>query len=361
MKFLDLESQRRTLEPLMSEAIGTALERGDFINGAASREFESAFADYLGVSHCVGVGNGTDALELILEGSGIGQGDEVIVPAMTFAATSEAVLRVGATPVLVDITPDGVLDIELTAQARTSATRAVIPVHLWGLTVDVESLRVAVGNDLLVIEDAAQAHGASLRGIRAGALGDAASFSFYPGKNLGAYGDAGAVVTGDPALAERIRRLANHGRLDKFDHEIAGRNSRLDSIQGAVLGVKLPHLDAWVARRQQIAEVYLISLADLPWLTLPAVSPDGRHGWHQFVVRVNDRDAFCAHLASRGVPTGVHYPVCLPQLGFHTDADQARYPEAMSAAATVVSLPVGEHLTDDEVVQVIDAVTDYAT
>jgi dTDP-4-amino-4,6-dideoxygalactose transaminase len=278
---------------------------------------------------------------------------------MTFAATSEAVLRVGATPVLVDITPDGVLDIDLAAQARTSATRAVIPVHLWGLTVDVDALRAAVGDDLLIIEDAAQAHGASLRGLRAGALGHAASFSFYPGKNLGAYGDAGAVVTDDAALAERIRRLANHGRLDKFDHEIAGRNSRMDSIQGAVLGVKLPHLDSWVERRQQIAEAYLTGLADLPWLTLPATRRDGRHAWHQFVVRVDDRDAFRAHLTAQGVPTGVHYPVCLPQLGFHADADPTRFPEAMSAAATVVSLPVGEHLTDAEVAQVVAAVNRY--
>ena len=251
------------------------------------------------------------------------------------------------------------LDIDLATQARTSATRAVIAVHLWGLTVDVDALRAAIGDDLLIIEDAAQAHGASLRGIRAGALGHAASFSFYPGKNLGAYGDAGAVVTDDHVLAERIRRLANHGRLDKFDHEIAGRNSRLDSIQGAVLGVKLPHLDDWVARRQQIAQAYLADLADLPWLTLPATRVDGTHAWHQFVVRVDDRDAFCAHLSSLGVPTGVHYPVCLPQLGFHADIDPAHYPEAMAAAATVVSLPVGEHLTDDEVARVVDAVRSF--
>jgi dTDP-4-amino-4,6-dideoxygalactose transaminase len=359
MKFLDLAWQRQTLEPAMSEAIDAALERGDFINGAASRAFEAAFAEYIGVDHCVGVGNGTDSLELILEAAGIGIGDEVIVPAMTFAATSEAVLRVGATPVLVDITSDGVLDIELAAQARTSFTRAVIVVHLWGLTVDVDALRATIGDDLLIIEDAAQAHGASVRGIRAGALGHAASFSFYPGKNLGAYGDAGAVVTDDHVLAERVRRLANHGRLDKFDHEIAGRNSRLDSIQGAVLGVKLPHLDSWVARRQQIAEAYLTALAGLPWLTLPSTRVDGAHAWHQFVIRVNDRDAFCAHLSSLGVPTGVHYPVCLPQLGFHADADQTRFPEAMSAAATVVSLPVGEHLTDTDVAQVVDAVKGY--
>ena len=360
MKFLDLASQRRTLEPLISEAMEAALERGDFINGAATQAFEVAFAEYVGVSHCVGVGNGTDALELILEGSGIGHGDEVIVPAMTFAATSEAVLRVGAIPVLVDITPDGVLDIDLAAQARTPATRAVIPVHLWGLTVDVEALRGAVGDDLLIVEDSAQAHGANLRGAQAGAMGDAASFSFYPGKNLGAYGDAGAVVTGDAVLAERVRRLANHGRLDKFDHEIAGRNSRMDSIQGAVLGVKLPHLDFWVARRQQIAEAYLTALADIEWLTLPATRSDGRHAWHQFVIRVDDRDAFSAHLSSGGVPTGVHYPVCLPQMGFHADVDRSRYPEAMSAAATVVSLPVGEHLTDEEVAMVIETVSSYA-
>ena len=227
--------------------------------------------------------------------------------------------------------------------------------------VDVEALASMAGPDVLMIEDAAQAHGATVRGRMVGSLGHAASFSFYPGKTLGAFGDAGAITTSDAALAEKARRIANHGRLGKFDHELAGRNSRMDSLQGAVLGVKLAHLDSWVNRRREIADRYIAAWAGLDWLTLPARPADGEHGWHLFVLRVDDRERFRAHLHEAGVPTGIHYPESLPELAFHRGTvDQDAYPIAIDAAARVVSVPIGEHLTDDEVESVIEAVASYA-
>lgn len=361
MKFLDLQWQQGSLQPELGEAMAEVLASCDFINGAATREFEAAYAAYVGSAHCVGVGNGTDSLEIILEAAGIGPGDEVIVPAMTFAATSEAVLRVGAAPVLVDVGADLVIDPSLALAGMTECTRAMIPVHLYGFPVDVESLASMAGPDVLMIEDAAQAHGATIRGRMVGSLGHAASFSFYPGKTLGAFGDAGAITTSDAALAELGRRIANHGRLGKFDHELAGRNSRMDSLQGAVLRVKLAHLDSWVTRRRVIADRYLEAWDGLDWLTLPAIPAGGQHGWHLFVLRVADRERFRAHLQAAGVPTGIHYPESLPELAFHRGAvDPAAYPVAIDAAARVVSVPIGEHLTDDEVALVIDTVLSYA-
>lgn len=363
MKSLDLQWQRAQLEPQLSEAIGIALDRGDFINGAATQAFERAFAEYVGTAHCIGCGNGTDSLELILEALEIGPGDEVIVPAMTFVATSEAVLRVGATAILVDVDRAVVIDLDAVIAALTGRTRAVIAVHLYGFPVDVQELRSrldAMGRaDVVIIEDAAQAHGASRRGQRAGSLGIAASFSFYPGKNLGAFGDAGAVTTDDAALAERVRRLANHGRLAKFDHEIAGRNSRMDSIQGAVLGVKLTRLDAWLFRRREIASRYLVALADLDWLELPAVPGDGEHAWHQFAVLVPDRERLVDYLKDVDVPTGVHYPQTLAEMPFHAQWTAQEFPRALEVATRELSLPIGEHLTDAEVEQVILAVSEY--
>ena len=345
----------------MSQAIAGVLASCDFINGAATHAFEAAYAEYIGTTHCVGVGNGTDSLEIILEAAGVGAGDEVIVPAMTFAATSEAVLRVGATPVIADVSQDSVIDFDQVSARLTERTKAVIPVHLYGYPVDVEELAAAIGRpDVLLIEDAAQAHGATMRGRSVGSLGYAASFSFYPGKTLGAFGDAGAITTNDAALAETCRRIANHGRLGKFDHELAGRNSRMDSIQGAVLGVKLPHLDSWVTRRRAIAAQYLAEWQGLEWLTLPATPLEGEHGWHLFTLLVDDRDRFRAHLQQAGVPTGVHYPESLPQLAYHRGTvDPSDFPIAVDAAARVVSVPIGEHLTDDEAGIVVETVAGY--
>lgn len=357
MKFLDVQWQIGQLEPEITNAISTCVANGQFIDGESVRAFESAFAEYVEADACVACANGTDALELILEGFGIGPGDDVIVPAMTFVATSEAVFRAGATPRLVDVGAAAVLDCELVLPLLTPRTRAVVVVHLYGFPADVERLRQALDSvgrsDVLIIEDAAQGHGASRRGRQVGAIGDAASFSFYPGKNLGAFGDAGAVTTSNASLAERIRRIANHGRLGKFDHEIVGRNSRMDSIQGAVLEVKLKRLDEWVARRLEIANCYLRNLQSLEWLSLPAVPEDGIHGWHQFAVEVPDRDALRRYLRQEGIPTGIHYPHCLPDFPFHADTPHSQFPRSVELARRELSLPIGEHLSDEEVNHVI--------
>lgn len=357
MKFLDLIWQREQLEPEISQVIDDTFLAADFINGTPVRTFESAFANYVGAESCIACANGTDALELILEGMRIGEGDEVVVPAMTFVATSEAVFRVGATPVLVDVAESAALDFEQVVAALTPRTRAVVVVHLYGYPADVGELRErldCVGRrDVLIIEDAAQAHGASRRGRMAGSMGHAAAFSFYPGKNLGAFGDAGAVTTSDSNLAERVRRLSNHGRLQKFDHEIVGRNSRMDSIQGAVLGVKLKYLEQWLARRREIASTYLDALTDLSWMSLPAVPDDGLHGWHQFAIVVPDRSAVRSYLEDVGVPTGIHYPQSLAEFSFHADSLPASFPQAVTLARGELSLPIGEHLSDADVDHVI--------
>ena len=357
MKFLDLHWQRSQMEPEITGAMLESIDLGDFINGPAVRAFENSFADYIGVDSCIACANGTDALELVLEGLEIGEGDEVIVPAMTFVATSEAVFRVGAKPVLVDVVESAVLDFEQVVVALTPQTRAVVVVHLYGYPADVEELREKLDSagrrDVLIIEDAAQGHGASRRGRMVGSLGDAASFSFYPGKNLGAFGDAGAVTTSDPNLADRVRRIANHGRLQKFDHEIVGRNSRMDSVQGAVLGVKLKYLEQWLARRREISSTYLEALKDLGWMSLPAVPNDGLHGWHQFAIVVPDRSAVRKYLEEVGIPTGIHYPQCLAEFSFHEDSPPASFPRAVTLARGELSLPIGEHLTDADVDHVI--------
>ncbi len=357
MKFLDLHWQLTQMEPEITDVISRSIECGEFINGPAVKAFETSFAGYVGVESCISCANGTDALELVLEGLKISQGDEVIVPAMTFVATSEAVFRVGARPVLVDVAESAVLDFEQVVAALTPHTRAVVVVHLYGYPADVQELRErldGVGRrDVLIIEDAAQGHGASRRGRMIGSLGDAASFSFYPGKNLGAFGDAGAVTTSDPNLADRVRRIANHGRLKKFDHEIVGRNSRMDSIQGAVLGVKLKYLERWLARRREIANTYLEALTDLSWMSLPAVPDDGLHGWHQFAIVVPDRSAVRSYLEDAGVPTGIHYPQSLAEFSFHADSPPASFPRAVTLARGELSLPIGEHLSDADVDHVI--------
>lgn len=361
MKFLDLRWQQRALEPELSSAVAEVLATCDFINGAATRYFESAFAAYVGATQCIGVGNGTDALEIILEAAGVGPGDEVIVPAMTFAATSEAVFRVGATPVIVDVDETLMLDPRQVKVNLTTRTKAVIPVHLYGYPMNVSALSAELDRpDLIFVEDAAQAHGATIGGRSVGSLGYAGAFSFYPGKTLGAFGDAGGITTSDPAFAQRCRRIANHGRLGKFDHELAGRNSRMDSIQGAILTVKLRHLDAWVERRRVIADRYLTAWSGLDWLMLPAKPPSGQHGWHLFVLQADERERLRSHLAEAGIPTGIHYPECLPELPFHREfLDTAGCPVARTAAGRVLSVPIGEHLTDGEVDQVIEGVLTF--
>lgn len=357
--FLDLKAPTEELRGEIDAAIARVVSSGWYVLGPEVAAFEAEFAAYAGAAHCIGVGNGLEAMHLALRALGVGPGDEVIVPSNTYIATWLAVSQCGAVPVPVE--PDPAthnLDPARVEAAITSRTRAVLPVHLYGLPADLDPiLAVARAHGLKVLEDAAQAHGAAYRGARIGTHGDVVAWSFYPTKNLGALGDAGAVTTNDPELAERISVLRNYGSRQKYVNEVPGFNSRLDPLQAAVLGVKLHHLDAWNARRARVAARYLQGLAGLG-LGLP-VSPNwAESAWHQFVVRVPQRDRLVAALAARGVETMVHYPIpphrqqAYAEFGWR-DAD---FPLAAQLADEVLSLPIGPHLADDAVEQVIEAV-----
>ncbi|MGH3929652.1 MAG: DegT/DnrJ/EryC1/StrS family aminotransferase [Pseudonocardiaceae bacterium] len=352
--FLDLEGLNSGFRAEFDLAWKSVLDHGRYIGGPDVERFEHEFAAYCQTDACVGVANGTDALELILTGLGIGRGDEVIVPTNTFVATAEAVCAAGARPRFVDICPDTLLiDPDAVDAAVTSSTAAVIPVHLFGQMVDVEPISaIAARHGLAVIEDAAQAHGARRHGRRAGSLGVAAGFSFYPGKNLGALGDAGAVVTNDPALALRIRSLANHGRCnaDRHRHPRVGRNSRLDSLQAAVLSAKLARLDADNAGRVAVMASYR---ALLPPNCVPvAVAPGSEPVYHLAVVQVDNRATVTVALTAAGIGWGLHYPIpCHLQPAFRSPGS---FPIAEGAAGRIVSLPMSPALDDAQVARVCD-------
>jgi len=353
--FLDLAGVNGVLRGDFERAYAEVLEHGRFINGPEVGRFEAEYADYCQARACVGVGNGTDALELILAGLDIGPGDEVIVPANTFIATVEAVLYVGARPRFVDVLPDTLLiDPDAAEAAVNKNTAAIIGVHLFGQMVDVERvLEVTRKHGLAFIEDAAQAHGARFAGQRAGGVGVAAGFSFYPGKNLGALGDAGAVVTQDTALADKIRRIADHGRSaeSRFSHDLVGRNSRLDSVQAGALSLKLRGLDEGNKGRVRAWEQYV---NELP----AAVVPVGRHAkaeavYHVAVVQVDDRDRVCKALDEARIGWGLHYPTPC-----HLDAAYLEFGESLPvverAADRILSLPMSPTLSEQQVARVCD-------
>jgi len=310
LPFIDLAAQRSALGGDLERACLEALTRGDYILGPDVAAFEEEFARFCGVAHGVGVDSGTSALELSLRGLGIGPGDEVITAASTFVATTLAIAHTGARAILVDVDPSTyTIDPRAVAAAIGPMTRAIVPVHLYGQCADMEALlALARRKGLAVVEDACQAHGARHRGERAGSLGDAAAFSFYPSKNLGAAGDGGIVVTRDALLADRVRMLRNYGQRRKHHSEIVGHNRRLDTLQAAMLRVKLPHLDAWNAARRAHAASYDEALAAAPVIR-PAVAAENEPVWHLYVIRVDDRDTVRARLAEHGIETGVHYPV----------------------------------------------------
>ncbi|HEY3857321.1 MAG TPA: DegT/DnrJ/EryC1/StrS family aminotransferase [Verrucomicrobiae bacterium] len=354
--FLELKPGYLELKDEIDAAYHRVMDSGWFLLGRELEAFEAEFAQYCGVQHCLGVGNGLDAIQLILRAGDIGAGDEVIVPSHTFIASWLGVTFAGATPVPVDI-DEGTynLDPRLIEAAITSRTKAIIPVHLYGQTADMDPiLEIAHKHKLKVIEDAAQAHGALYKGQKAGSLADAAAFSFYPGKNLGAFSDAGAVTTNNAELAARIGRLRNYGSKIKYRHDEPGMNSRLDEMQAAFLRVKLRHLDGWNARRAKIAEQYLTQLSPLvPDLSLPKVPSWASPVWHVFAIRHLKRDALQKNLSEAGIGTLIHYPV--PP--HRSDAYSAlrpstpnawHLPVAESTAATVLSLPIGPHLTETQ-------------
>jgi dTDP-3-amino-3,4,6-trideoxy-alpha-D-glucose transaminase len=353
----DLRREYAHIRSDVNEAIERVLQRGWFILGEEVEAFEAEWAAYCGVAHAVGVGNGTDAIHLALRAAGIGSGDEVIVPALTAAFSGMAISMAGATPVFVDVDQGHyTLDPAAFEAAITPNTAAVMPVHLYGCPADMASiLEIARQQKLLVLEDVAQAHGARYHGQRAGGLGDVAAFSFYPSKNLGAYGDAGCIVTNDANLAGKARMLRHGGQRRTYQHELLGTNSRLDEIQAAILRAKLPHLDAWNKQRQALAARYDAGLRDCEGLVLPAV-PDGvEHVYHLYVVRTTHRDALRDYLGGAGVTTSVHYPkgVHRQEAYAHLGYQRGTCPNAEAIASEILSLPVFPQLNAREVDQVI--------
>ena len=350
-RFLDVASTYFTLRSDLDAAYARVMNAGWFVGGPALDAFEADFARYCGARFCVGVGNGLDALVLPLRAFGVGAGDEVIVPANTFIATWLAVAMAGARPVPVDADPATMnIDLARIEAAITPRTRAIMPVHLYGAPVVCGGLRALAGeHGLKLVEDAAQAHGGMEGGRRVGTLGDAAGFSFYPGKNLGAFGDGGAVVTDDPALADAVRMLGNYGARVKYHHDSAGGNSRLDSLQAAFLAVKLKHIDAWNRQRQAIADVYLRRLAGNADLRLPMAAPGTQAVWHLFVIRHLARDALRDKLAARGVETALHYPIANHRSGaFAATHGRDDFPVTDAICASCLSLPIGPHLSVED-------------
>lgn len=357
--FVDLKIQYQTIQDDVNSNLQEVMRRCDFVLGQDVKTFEEEFATFCQVEYAVGLDSGYSALELILRAYGIGPGDEVITAANTFIATAFAITNTGAKPVLVDIDPATYnLDPTLLEAAITPATRAIMPVHLYGQTADMDPiLHIASKHGMQVIEDAAQAHGARYKGKRAGSLGDAAAFSFYPGKNLGAYGDGGAVVTNDPQLAERIRMLRDLGMRVKYHHEIKGFNHRLDTMQAAVLRVKLRHLDDWNAARRQVARQYDLRLSDLI-IIIPSTPEWAEHIYHLYVIRAENRDALQKYLNQAGIASGLHYPIPIhlqpayQELGYQ----EGDFPITEQYAKEILSLPMYPELTTDAVDYVADTI-----
>ncbi len=357
--FVDLQAQYKSIKAEVDAAIARVVENASFILGREVEAFEAAFAEYTGARFCVGVNSGTAAIQLAVMACELGAGDEVIVPANTFFASAEGVSTAGSTPVFVDADPLSYnLDASKIEAALTKRTRAIMPVHLYGQAADLDPIfELAERHNLMVIEDAAQAHGSRYKGKRVGALGRAGCFSFYPGKNLGAYGEGGAVVTNDEEVARRVRLLRDHGSERKYHHEVIGYNFRLEGIQGAVLGVKLPHLDKWNGLRREHAARYNELLNDSN-LTLPREMPYAEHIYHLYVVQTEARETLQKTLTESGVQTGIHYPIpvhlqpAYASLGYKA----GDFPEAERQASRVLSLPMFPELTDEQIMRVAEVI-----
>jgi dTDP-3-amino-3,4,6-trideoxy-alpha-D-glucose transaminase len=359
---VDLSAQYDAIRAEVDAAIAAVLERSDFILGRDVGQFEEEFADYCETRHAIG-DSGISALELTLRAFEIGPGDEVIIPANTFIATALAISATGATPKLVDVDAHTyLLDLDLVREAITSRTRAIMPVHLYGHPVDIDPLvQLAAEHELVVIEDACQAHGALYRGRRAGSLADAAAFSFYPGKNLGAYGDGGIVVTNRDDVADYVRLARDYGQRAKYEHVVRGYNRRLDTVQAAVLRVKLRYLDSWNEARSRHAALYTRLLEESGIVT-PAEADWARSVWHLYVVRVDRRDALKDHLAVRGIAAGIHYPIPIhAQPAYESLGDEwGSFPVTEGVSAEILSLPMYAELTPALVERVVEAIVEFA-
>lgn len=360
--FVSFEPMHQEINDRIEEALQRVWRNNWFIKGQEVTAFEESFAEYCGAKYCVGCGNGLDAIFLLLKAYGIGKNHEVIVPSNTFIATALAVTFVGAQPVFVEPNIETyTIDTSRIEESITEKTRAIIAVHLYGQPADMDEInRIAQKYNLIVIEDAAQAHGAEYKGTKVGNLADAAAFSFYPGKNLGALGDAGAVVTNDKKIAEKVSALGNYGSDYKYHHIYPGTNSRLDEIQAAVLHEKLPFLKSWNNYRNEIAQKYLMGINN-PKIIKPALREDRLHAWHIFAVRISDRDKFEQYLKINGIGTTIHYPIPIHLQGAYAELGLKRgsYPIAEEISSTEISLPMYYGMTQKEIDYVIEVVNQY--
>ncbi|MGI6393324.1 MAG: DegT/DnrJ/EryC1/StrS family aminotransferase [bacterium] len=362
VKFLDLKKQHLELKKELDEAVSKVVAESSFIKGKELFDFERDFANYLGVSHCISCANGTDALTALIKCLALPAGSSVILPANTFIATAEAVAANGLNIKFADIDDDFTISLESVETLMTEDVSAVIAVHLYGQPAKMAELKeITTKRKVALIEDAAQAHGAMYGRDKAGTLGDGATFSFYPGKVLGAFGDAGAIVVNNDDLAKKIRKYCDHGREEKYKHTSLGINSRMDTIQAAVLRVKLKYLEQWIEKRTQVAEKYFELLQNVDDLTLPHVRKNVRHAWHLFVIRHPKRDLLQKYLKDNGVETGIHYPLSLPEQPVFKD--HLIYTEnysVMRVSSELLSLPMGEHLTFEEVKKVADLIKKFS-
>ena len=353
--FVDLKAQYNSIKEEMDTAIHAVIDNTAFVAGHYAHQFEQQFADFIGVKHCIGCANGTDSLEMLLKAMGVGPGDEVIVPAISWISTSEVVSTVGATPVFVDVHPQYyTIDIDKIEEKITSKTKAIIPVHLYGQPVDMPRLmQLARKHHLKVLEDCAQAHGAQINGQMIGTFGDCASFSFYPGKNLGAYGDAGGMVTNNDEIAKIARMIGNHGQQGKHNHLMEGRNSRLDGLQAAVLSVKLKYLHQWTECRIVNANKYSELLKNAE-VTIPTVIEGGKHVFHLYVIRTQNRDAVMQYLKDAGIGVAIHYPTALPLLKCYESRGYTKedFPVAYAVTQEIISLPMYAELSDKHIQEV---------
>lgn len=361
--FADLRSLHAPLRAELSEVFNRVLDNNSFILGPEVQRFEEAFARYIGTGHCIAVSNGTVALQLALLALNVGPGDEVITAVNTFIATAEAITAVGARPVFVDVDPQFYnIDVAEVQAAITPKTKAIIPVHLYGQPADMDPLlALAQKHGLAVVEDACQAHGAEYKGRKAGSMGVMSCFSFYPGKNLGALGEGGAVLCNDATLAQKLRMLRDHGSIKKYEHSFPAYNFRMEGLQGGFLAVKLPHLDQGNESRRKAATAYNRLLAD-SGVTTPAVMPEARHIYHLYVVQSDDREGLKQHLSEQGVESGLHYPVPLhlqqayAKLGYK----EGDFPVAESLAKRILSLPMFPNITQEQIEYVCSAVAEFA-
>ena len=359
IKFLDLNEQYLSIKDEIDKAISLVINESAFIGGKYVKKFEENFARYQQAKYCVGVGNGTDALEIAIEALNLPEGSEIIVPANSFIASAEAVTRTGCRVVFCDAySDDYTINVEDVERRITSKTSAIMAVHLYGHPCDMDPLLdLAKLHNLKIIEDCAQAHGAEYKGRRVGAIGDVGCFSFYPGKNLGAYGDGGAIVTNSEVLATKCRMIANHGRIAKYDHEFEGRNSRLDGLQAAILDVKLKYLDQWTEHRIMIANAYMDGLTGIDSITLPVRQDWAKHVYHLFVIRHSKRDILQKIFDNNNIQTGVHYPTALPKLkAFHYLEQGNERGFAWRSDSELLSLPQGGSVKIDSLEKIVDII-----